>query len=185
MSGLHLFEDEDKKDQSIEVPSSVPEETEENVEELSEFLTFRISDDLFAVPLLSVREVIEKPKLKMIPKCEPYFKGLFNLRGEIAGIIDLGEKFGIKGRSSEKNYDPVVLFDTENGPLGIVVDEMYQVFQCNPDDISDKASVKSKVPQKYLKGFIRKDDEIAIIIDLQLILDEDEITHFRKARDIA
>ena len=62
---------------------------------------------------------------------------------------------------------------------------MHRVIQCEDSQISDKASVKSKVPQDYLLGFIRTNDEIAILINLQLILDEDEITNFRKIKNSA
>lgn len=181
MTGFHLFDDDGIQEESLK-PAINHIDLEKKEDSLLEYLTFYICGDLFAVKLLDVREVIEMPKVKSVPKSDDHFSGLFNLRGEIAGLLSISKKFGLPTINKIGKNTPVVLFNSKNGPLGIIVDEMYKVFSCKMDQINGESSVRSKVPQKYLKGFIKKDEKFAIIIDLQLILDEDKITHFRKKR---
>lgn len=178
--GFHIFEDEEKHENNCQ-KNEIFDEKDENL--TTEYLTFRVAEDVFAVKLLDVREIIEKPSTKAVPKCQPYFKGLFNLRGEIAGLICLREKLNLSQKKVNCEYNPVILFDSENGPLGVIVDEMKKVILVENNQLTTKASVKTKVPQKYLIGFIQKDEEIFIVIDLRLILDEDELTNYKKIQE--
>lgn len=191
--GFHLFDElesvpdnsqsmEPKDSQSLNSGSQEIKAEVDSLEEAElEFLTFRVGGELFAVYLLDVREVIEQPRVKSIPRSFPYFKGLFNLRGEVSGLISLREKLGLTSdHKLSFEYRPVIMFNSKNGPLGIAVDEMYKVFSCSQEQISDQASIKSSLDKKYLKGLIKLPDEMALIVNLQLILDEDEITDFRK-----
>jgi len=145
------------------------------------YLTFFIGAELYCTRLLAVREIVEFPKTKPLPNTLPHFLGLFNLRGEISGLIDLRKKFGMSSETAAVRR-PVILFDTPNGPLGVVVDRMHRVISIMPDEVQPTAAVRTKIPQDYVEGFANVDDHIVAMLTLEKILGEDELAAFQHLR---
>ena len=64
----------------------------------SQYLTFGIDEEEYAISILKVKEIIEMKKITKIPNLPEYIKGIINLRGNIIHIIDIREKFGMSIR---------------------------------------------------------------------------------------
>ena len=64
--------------------------------EMSQYLTFTLHSENYAVSVLSVREVLEIVPITRVPGMPDFMKGVLNLRGSVVPVIDLRKKFGIK-----------------------------------------------------------------------------------------
>lgn len=61
-----------------------------------EFLLFSLAGERFGIAAERVREVVRMPaRLVPVPKVPPHIRGVFNLRGQILAVSDLGELFGL------------------------------------------------------------------------------------------
>lgn len=69
--------------------------------EANQYLTFILDDELFALDIFIVREVLEYARITRIPRTESYLRGIINVRGNAVPVIDLNMKFG-KGRHGER-----------------------------------------------------------------------------------
>lgn len=80
------------------------------------YLCFNLGHEEFAIPLLSIKEVIGMPDVTPIPQSPPHFLGIMNLRGQVISILDLRQKLTIKPSNVE---DPsVMILDLPNYKLG-------------------------------------------------------------------
>ena len=136
-------------------------------------LVFRIGEETYASPLLSVREVLEYQKPKYMPNMLKHFSGVINVRGAIVGVVDMRIKFGHPG--DIQNRLAMLLCDTEKGPLAAIVDGVQAVIQLTDNDIDRDPPIRTRTSQKYLLGVAKSQEKLITLIDLHQILNDDEL----------
>lgn len=65
------------------------------------WLIVRLKGQLFAFPILEVRELVMKPETTVIPDTPAYVRGVMNIRGRIIPVIDLRKRLGMTPASEE------------------------------------------------------------------------------------
>lgn len=128
------------------------------------YLSFSLGSEDYAVPLLSVREVIAVPEITPIPFTPSHFLGIMNLRGQVISIIDLRAKFGIK--PNEKAETSVIICDLGHISLGAVVDSINSVLAPDAKDLSVKPEIQSAKNTDYITGVFRKDKQLIVLLDI-------------------
>ncbi len=137
------------------------------------YLLFNLNDELYATPLMGVREVVEVQKPKPVPHTVSSFLGVINIRGEIVGVIDLRLRFQYEVRHLAS--EAMMVFETGNGAIAAIVDSMEGVSRIPPDQIERKPSIEARMPLDFLLGVGRIRDRLVTIIDLNQILQQEEI----------
>ncbi len=85
---------------------------------MSEFLSFDLANELYAIPVAKVREILGgAPRLTRIPNAPPCLKGLIGLRGSIIPIVDVREAFGLPALSYGK-LTVVIIAEVSGRPSG-------------------------------------------------------------------
>ena len=126
------------------------ENTSNHSGESQRFLCFRLGEEDYAVPLLSVKEVIAMPDTTPIPNTPPHFLGIMNLRGQVISIIDLRTKFGFKSEKSTENC--VIICDFGGISLGVVVSAVENVLAVAPKDIGPRPDLPPPAPHADASG---------------------------------
>jgi purine-binding chemotaxis protein CheW len=146
----------------------------QQVDAVNRYLAFSLSGEEYAVPLLSVKEVIGIPEITPIPFAPPHFLGIMNLRGQIVSVLDLRTKFGMKeaARSEESaliilNLDPIF--------LGVVVDSVNKVIGVLASEISDPPELLDVNAAAFLTGVARKEDKLILLLDIVKTLDIEDL----------
>ncbi len=132
--------------------------------ETTRYLCFGLGNEEFALPLLSVKEVIGLPEVTPVPQTPTHFLGIMNLRGSVISIIDLRVKLGIKPSPSEEIT--VMILDLGDYNLGIVVDRVNSVLSLSSEDISSKPMIDSAKSSDYVAGVFRKNDHLILLLDV-------------------
>ena len=140
----------------------------QQVEAGSRFLSFSLGQEDFAVPLLTVREVIAYTETTPIPFAPAYFLGIMNLRGRVISIIDLRKKLGIKAKESTETA--VVICDVSGVCLGVVVDSVNSVLAPGKDDILSKPEVEASKQNDYITGVYRRENKLTLFLDISRTL---------------
>ena len=138
------------------------------------YLNFSLGDEEFAIPLLSVREVIAVPETTPIPHSPGYFLGIMNLRGQIITILDLRVKLGIKAVAKEENA--VIICELMGLCIGIVVDSVNCVLAPRPEEISDHPEIHNSKASEFITAVFRKDKKLILFIDLAKSLGFEDIS---------
>ena len=135
-------------------------------------LIFKIGDELFGSPLLSIREVLEYQKPKAMPNMKSSFSGVINVRGAIVGVVDLRLQFGFPAENTTRTA--MLLCDTDRGAIAAIVDRAENVVEFNDNDVDRQPAIVPRFKTDYLMGVARRDEKLITLIDLHRSLTEEE-----------
>ena len=137
------------------------------------YMEFKLGDQSFSIPLLSVREVIQMPEITPMPNMPSHFEGMINLRGQILGVFNVHKRLGVKAKQPDKTTPaPVVIIVEELGVnVGFIVDEVSKVIHVT-ENMKREAPLKEGDPAKaFVSGVIQHDQELILILSLNSLLD--------------
>jgi purine-binding chemotaxis protein CheW len=142
-------------------------------DERQQYVTFRVGDELFAVEMNPVQEIIRVPDVVRVPLAPPSLCGLANLRGKVLPILSLRYLFGIADTESDEATRAVVI--DVGQPLGFVVDRVASVIDCDPSQLEDASQIKSSVDTTLLKGVIKNStaSSMVMVVDFQQLIDNE------------
>lgn len=119
-----------------------------------QFVTFSVADELFAVPMAPVQEIIRVPEVARMPLTPAALDGLSNLRGRVLPIINLRRLFNTAERVNDDASRALVINLGQS--LGFVVDRVSSVISIDAGDIEPVRSIQSVVQADYLTGVINR-----------------------------
>ncbi len=128
-------------------------EDDETADTARQFVIFLVKDEMFAVPLAEVKEIIRMPGVVRMPLSPVALEGLANLRGTVLPVISLRSVFGFE-RVGHDDATRVVVLD-QGRPVGLVVDRMANVVTVEAEDIEPTNTIQSTVDTKLLTGMIK------------------------------
>ena len=118
-----------------------------------QFVTFIAGNEVFAVDMAPVQEIIRVPEVVRVPLAPHTLEGLANLRGKVLPIISLRRIFGFD--DIEYNDATRAIVIDIGQPLGFVVDRVASVVGVEPGQIEGVASIRSTVNTELLSGLIK------------------------------
>ncbi len=145
------------------------------------YLCFRLADELYAVNVMNVLEVIDTKKVTVIPEMPTYISGIIDFRGDIITVTDLRKRFAIESEYDKDKYVITVL-EIKQGDLeikmGAIADKVEDVIEIKEADIKQISHLDNTLKNKYIAGMIKQDDNFIIILDINKIFTEKEIELF-------
>ena len=135
-----------------------------------ELLLFRLNgEQLYGINVFKVREVLQCPKLTLMPKSNPVVRGVANIRGATIPILDLALATG--GRSLDGVANPFVIITEYNLKIqGFLVHSVERIVNMNWEEIHPPP--KGTGRDHYLTAVTRVDNKLVEIIDVEKILAE-------------
>lgn len=144
----------------------------------SQYLTFTLAGEAFAIPIEHVREIIEFNGLTTIPMMPPFLRGVINLRGAVVPVVDLQARFG-RGETEINKRTCVIIVelnhDDETPSIGIMVDAVNEVLSVERNRIEAKPAFGTKIRADFIDGILNLDGRFIITLDIQQVLSIDEM----------
>lgn len=135
----------------------------------SQYVTFGLDDESFAVPVEVVREILDHEDAFRIPHGPNYLLGLRDVRGQGVPVIDLRLRLGMTGMTRTP-HTRVLVIDVPLGgrllTLGLVADRVFEVASFKNDAIEAAPDIGVGWPSEYISGVVRRDGGFVVIIDL-------------------
>lgn len=152
---------------------------EQAIQEKSQYLTFTISNETYALNVSNVKEVQEFTSLTKVPRMPDFMRGIINLRGSVVPVIDLKMKFGMG--STEKDIDTSiivteVMIDEDLVIMGLLTDSVKEVIELKESEIEPTPYIGTKIDTAFIKGMGKKDDNFLIVLDIDKVLTVNEIS---------
>jgi purine-binding chemotaxis protein CheW len=135
----------------------------------SQFVTFSLGEEIFAVPVEVVREILDHEDAFKIPHGPDYLLGLRDVRGQGVPIIDLRIRLGMPATARTPHTRMLVLdvpIADKVLALGLVADRVYEVVPFRLDQIESAPDIGIRWRSDYIAGVVRKDGAFVVIIDL-------------------
>lgn len=118
-----------------------------------QYVTFTAGDEVFAVEMAPVQEIIRVPEVVRVPLAPPTLEGLANLRGKVLPIVSLRRALGFADRESDDASRAVVIDIGQ--PMGFVVDRVASVVGVDASKIEGVQGIGSTVNADLLSGLIK------------------------------
>ncbi len=143
----------------------------------SEFMTFELGAMKYAIELPKIREILTYPdNITTLPNTSEWVKGLINLRGEVVPILDIRIKFNTSKTVYDENTSVIAVITEDNRMIGIVVDLVDDVQRLDTSSLAPVSEMGSAIPAKYLKGYVRLDNnEMLVIMDIEKVVSKEEL----------
>jgi len=156
---------------------------EELVGTTTSFLSFKLDDELFAIPVMRVIEILEVPKITKIPKAPSFLKGVINLRGSVLPVIDGKVKFGMS--PVEFTVDTSILVLTvmigdDEIKVGTLVDSVLEVFELEESQIQPSPAIGTKYQSEFIKGMIQEKDQFMMLINIDNVFTAEEVESLKE-----
>jgi len=142
------------------------------------YLSFKMSEELFAINVSKVINILEMRHITKVPKTPSYMKGVINLRGTVLPVVDLRTKFGIPEAENTVDTSIIVLNIEKEGEtimLGTLVDAVREVLELKDDEIAPSPNIGTKYNSGFIQGMYRMDEHFIMILDIDKIFSVDDI----------
>ena len=135
-----------------------------------EILMFRLSGrQLFAINVFKVQEVLQMPKLTLIPQRHPVVCGVVNLRGQTLPVIDLSQAIGMRPLVPDER-STIIVTEYNRSVQAFLVGGVDRILNLNWESILPPQGGAGR--QHYLNAITKVDDQIVEVIDVEKVLAE-------------
>lgn len=133
------------------------------------WVTFRLDDEIFAMPVDPVRQVVRVTDITRVPHAPEPVRGVTNLRGRVIPVIDLRMRVGLEpseiGRQSR-----VVAVASRGRVLGLLVDSVHQVVHLDVNRVQPPPEDVMTVQSDYILGVYHQEDRLILLLDVDRAL---------------
>lgn len=146
--------------------------------ETDQYLTFKLDDEIYALNISHVREVLDFTKISRVPRMPEFMCGVINLRGGVVPVVDLRIKFGMPEK--EKTVDTCIIIieitiGEEQTLLGIMADSVQEVMNLDSKEIQPPPKIGTRLKTEFIKGMGKKNDEFIIILECDKVFSSEEL----------
>lgn len=148
-----------------------------------QIIVFKQGNEEYALSIDQIKEVVITPTITRMPQTLPYIKGVANIRGNIIAILDLEEKFNIKRSDDQHNGNHYTLVvESEDFKMGVLVREVPNTLTISASDFDESMNIITDVTSEsnYVKGIVKIQGRLIILIDIFKVINQDVMSALRK-----
>jgi chemotaxis signal transduction protein len=141
--------------------------------ELTQYLTFEVANEEYAIDILRVREILVYSSLTSVPRAPEFIAGVMNLRGTVVPVVDLRNKLGLPPTTITGTTCVVIVdihSDGQSSHVGLLADDVRQVMSLAADDVEPAPAFGTKIDLAFLRGMGDLGDHFALILDIDRLL---------------
>ena len=157
-------------------------------EPAAQFLTFTLGEEVFAMDIRTVREIIQYGPMTTVPLMPGFVRGVINLRGAVVPVIDLQARLGRPAAQVGKKTC-IVIFDSlrqdDRVELGLLVDAVSEVIDIAPAEIEPPPSFGTAVRRDFIRGMGKVNNRFVIILEPDKAFDVNEMAELCAASQVA
>src|SRR5512138_3610061 len=132
------------------------------ITETTQYLTFKLSEEIFALDITKVREVLEFTTVTKVPRTPDFMRGVINLRGRVVPVVDLRLKFGMTRTEKAINTCVIIVevdVDGEKAILGALADSVQEVLDLEPSQIDPPPRIGTRLDTAFILGMGKRDEQ--------------------------
>lgn len=144
----------------------------------NQYVTFRLGEEIFALDVFRVLEVLDLMSITKVPQSSEFMCGVINVRGSVVPVVDLRLKFGLSPIDNTVTTRIMVAeidFEGETIVTGALADAVLDVMDILPESIEPPPKVGSRRGIEFIDGIARQDDRFIMILNIDRIFLADEL----------
>jgi purine-binding chemotaxis protein CheW len=146
--------------------------------EACQYMTFKLGEELFAINVAQVREVLEVLQITKVPTAPAYMRGVVNVRGQAIPVVDLRLRFGLPSIPDSVITRVIVMelnIDGETAIIGGLADSVHEVIELEPDNINPPPRIAMRWRTDFILGMGKRGDDFIIILDVNAVFSSEEL----------
>ncbi|MDA8141477.1 MAG: chemotaxis protein CheW [Desulfobacteraceae bacterium] len=151
---------------------------------LHQYLTFKLGEEMFAIDVSQVREILDVTNITKVPRAPEFMRGVINVRGSVVPVVDLRLKFDMEKTQRTVDTRIVVMeiaLDGELTIIGTLADAVHNVMDIEPSGIEPAPKVGAKWNTEFIKGIGKHNDQFIIILNVDRIFSVEELAMVQQA----
>ena len=148
------------------------------ITETSQYMTFKLGNELFAINVSQVREILEVSQITKVPTAPRYMRGVVNVRVQATPVVDLRLKF-VLSESPDTVHSRIIVMelelDGEATVLGGIADSVHEVIELDPGSINPPPRIAMRWRTDFIQGMGKRGDDFIIILDVNAVFSSEEL----------
>lgn len=141
----------------------------EKTRDLKTWVTVGIANEVFALPIEPVREILRVSRITRVPHAPPPICGVTNLRGQVLPVADLRLRLGLPPADSTRRAR-IVVVSAHQRLFGLVVDEAMHVMRIDMNEVKPPPEDVVTVQSDYLTGVYSDENRLILLADVDRML---------------
>jgi purine-binding chemotaxis protein CheW len=138
-----------------------------------QLVTFQVGGEEFGLDVFSVHEILRWQPVTPVPRAPAFVEGVLDVRGSVVPVVDLRRRFEVAGFEYGEETR-IVLVDYAGERLGLVVDSVTEVLRAPETAISAPPAYIRGLAAEFMRGIVRHNGRLIILMDLDRILSSEE-----------
>ena len=146
-----------------------------NVEESTslQYIVVNIGNEQYGINIKYIDNIVRIQRITRVPKTQPYYKGVINLRGEIIPVMSIRIKLGLED-DVFTDKSRIIIVKVENASIGIIVDQVKEVVTLDEANIENLATDVNDEFSGYINAIGKSKGELITLLDIVGIIVEKE-----------
>ena len=154
-------------------------------DEEKQYLTFMLGNEMFALAILNIKEIIEFGSVTEVPMMPAFIRGVINLRGSVVPVVDLSARFG-RNKTAVSPRTCIVIIEVMGAgdvklDIGVMVDSVSEVLEIPRSEIEPPPAFGAKIRADFIEGMGKVAGKFVIILDADQVLSVDELSMLGQA----
>ena len=131
-------------------------------------VVFTLGEELFAIPISNVKEIINATKITSVPKAECHVQGIINLRGKIVTVLNLASKLGLISSNERTSERKVVIVENKDSIVGFEVDTVSEVLKIPTEKIEPPPMMAHQA--SFMTGIGKINERLILLLNVDTLV---------------
>lgn len=150
----------------------------------NQYLSFKLGDEVYAIDIGKIREVLEFTHVTKVPRTPDFMRGVINLRGGVVPVVDLRLKFAMS--QTEKTVNTCIIIveidvDGERTVLGALADAVQEVMEIDAAQIEPPPRIGTRLKTDFIRGIGKRNQQFIIILNIDKVFSSEELSVVQEA----
>lgn len=144
----------------------------EVTEESKQYIVAKLGNEQYGIDIAYVDNIVRMQNITRVPKTQPYFIGVINLRGEILPVMDLRRKLELEEKEISGTTRIIIIKPEQNALLGLLVDEVREVVTLSEEDVEKVSYENGAENNMYVTGVGKYKDTLISLVNISGIISD-------------
>lgn len=144
------------------------------ISETTQYIVIKIGEEQYGIDIKYIENIVRMQKITRVPKAQPYFKGVINLRGEVVPVMSIRIKMNLPEDVTTNTTRIIILKLEQNAQVGIIVDEVKEVVTLSEEDTERVAYDAKDDTINFINGIGKCNGGLISLLDLNVVVADRE-----------
>jgi len=148
-----------------------------------QIVVFKLGQEEYGLHIDQIKEVVITPNITRMPQTPSYVMGVSKHTGNVIAIFDLEDRFNLTRNIQKQGSKYTLVVEGEDVKMGLLVNEVPNTVSVNTADFDESVGIinDANAETNYIKGIIKTDDRLIILIDIFKVIDQEMSSTMKKA----